>query len=216
MESPLRNIAPKDLKIIETIRFDPTHGFTRLALHVDRAEATAAKLGIEFDRGNFLMTLGGAVDELPARCRVTIDMQGEIGVTTAELNANAPLWNLQVSKQRLRSDDPWLQVKTTERHLYETTRADMPTGIDEMIFLNEKDEVCEGTITNIFAQIAGKLVTPPITAGVLSGALRQELIDTGETTEGKLTLDDLYQADKIYVGNSLRGLIPAKLLKGDQ
>ena len=42
--------------------------------------------------------------------------------------------------------------------------------------------------------------------------LRQALIDTEKVFEKRLTLNDLKQSENIYVGNSLRGLLPAILV----
>ena len=66
-------------------------------------------------------------------------------------------------------------------------------------------EVCEGTITNVFVEKDGVLITPPLTCGLLPGVLRQELLENGEAKEAVLTLDDLKKG--FYLGNSLRGLI---------
>ena len=209
MESPLHEIAPDGLEVIETLGFTPEAGFGRLAMHVDRCEATCATLQFPFDRAEVLQALGEAVADAPARVRLTVDASGKVLVTTADLTEAPALWRVAVADQRLASDDPWLAVKTTERGLYDVVRSALPEGIDEMIFLNERDEVCEGTITKVFVDRNGILATPPLTSGVLPGVLRQELLDSGKAVEAVLGLDDL--AAGFYVGNSLRGLIAAKL-----
>ena len=52
------------------------------------------------------------------------------------------------------------------RNLRQRIRA---RGRDEIIFLNEQGEVVEGSRTNIFARVGGRLVTPPLSSGVLDG-----------------------------------------------
>ncbi len=211
MESTLRDLAPANLVIIETLGYTPEDGFARLGLHIDRAERTCAALGVPFDRGETLYTLGTAVDALPARVRLTVDLQGVVGVTTAELTPTPDAWVVAISDQILQSDDPWLAVKTSQRDLYDQARADLPNGLDELIYLNEKGCLCEGTITNVFVQRGDILLTPPLSAGVLPGVLREELISTGAAIETELTAADLDGAE-VFVGNSLRGLIRAKLI----
>jgi branched-subunit amino acid aminotransferase/4-amino-4-deoxychorismate lyase len=91
----------------------------------------------------------------------------------------------------------------------EHARLSRETGCDEVVFLNERGELAEGSRTNIFVRIGGKLFTPPQSAGLLNGCLRQELLAKGECEERALTPDDLEKGE-IFLGNSLRGLIPAQ------
>ena len=85
----------------------------------------------------------------------------------------------------------------------------MPAGIDEVLFLNERGEVCDGTITSVFVARGGALVTPPLRCGLLPGVLREEMLAEGLCREAVLGREDL--AEGLMVGNSLRGLIPARL-----
>jgi para-aminobenzoate synthetase/4-amino-4-deoxychorismate lyase len=67
----------------------------------------------------------------------------------------------------------------------------------------------EGTISNLFLERRGKLYTPPLYSGLLPGTLRQNLLDEGRCQERVLHLDDLRQADKVFLGNSVRALLEA-------
>jgi 4-amino-4-deoxychorismate lyase len=81
-----------------------------------------------------------------------------------------------------------------------------------VLLLNERGEVCEGTITNLFVDIGeDALVTPALDCGLLPGVLRGEMIEQGKAKEVTLTEADLRTAKMFYVGNSLRGLIGARL-----
>lgn len=211
MESSLRDLAPAGLVIIETLGYTPKDGFARLGLHMDRAARTCAALGVPFDRGETLYTLGTAVDALPARVRMTVNLQGNVGVTTSELAPTPEAWVVAISDVTLQSDDPWLGVKTSHRAIYDQARADLPNGLDELIFVNENGMLCEGTITTLFVRRGDVLLTPPLSAGVLPGILRQELLDNGTAQEANLTINDLNGAE-VFVGNSLRGLIKAHLI----
>jgi para-aminobenzoate synthetase/4-amino-4-deoxychorismate lyase len=70
-------------------------------------------------------------------------------------------------------------------------------------------QLTEGSFTNLFVDRGGKLLTPPLSAGLLPGVLRAELIDSGRAVEAALTRADLNHG--FFVGNALRGLIPATL-----
>lgn len=214
MESTLREAAPDDLRVIETLRIDPEAGPCRLPLHVARMAATCARLGIPFDRAVCEAQVAQITADAPQRCRITADREGHIEVAAAAL-APAPAperWRVAIHATRLESIDPWLRVKTTKRRLYDDARAALPDGIDEWLFANERGEVCEGTITNVFVRQNGKLLTPALECGLLPGVLRAELLQRGETEEAVIGLGDLARAEAIFVGNSLRGLIPAVLV----
>ena len=88
------------------------------------------------------------------------------------------------------------------------------TGCDEVVFLNKKGELTEGTRTNLFIELDGRLFTPALTCGLLPGTLREELLDLprASASEAMLTPQDLIGADRIYLGNSVRGLIRAELI----
>jgi 4-amino-4-deoxychorismate lyase len=217
VESPLHELAPADLQVIETLGYVPgleaEGGFRRLQRHLDRAQRTCARLRIAFDRRACEAALRAAVTGTAARCRLTIDRAGRLEVTTATLAPTPARWRVMVSPTRLAANDPWLAVKTTQRLIYDKARAALPPDIDEAIFLNEAGAVCEGTITNIFARLDGRLVTPPLDCGLLPGILREELLESGEAIEQSFGLAELQRADQILVGNALRGLIPCELVR---
>jgi len=119
---------------------------------------------------------------------------------------------LGLSRYRLGPSVQDTKIKTTARDFYdgERTRLKALQNIDEVIFLNENDELCEGSFTSLFLKIDGTILTPAWSSGLLLGVLRQELLETGQAREAVLSLEDLQKADEIYVGNSLRGLMSAQ------
>ena len=213
MESALYKNPPNGLKVIETFGFDPNQGGVRnIQRHMERAATTCKLLGFGFDRGAAFSKINEQCYLEPLRIRMLISKSGRVEIEAASFKAETRTWTVKISDSRLKFDDPWLRVKTTARTLYDTERAAMPNGVDELIYFNEQDELCEGTITNIFLPRRGKLITPPVDCGLLPGTLRQELIDQGVAVEGILHLEDLKAAKTFYIGNSLRGLIRAKLI----
>jgi para-aminobenzoate synthetase/4-amino-4-deoxychorismate lyase len=89
------------------------------------------------------------------------------------------------------------------------------TQCDEVVFLNKKGELTEATRTNLFIELDGRLFTPALTCGLLPGTLREELLDLprAAASEAVLTPQDLLAAERIYLGNSVRGLIRAELIQ---
>ena len=206
MESPF---CQPDLKLIETFGWDGA-AFPRLARHFARLQASARALGFPFDPAAVNAALPADPGPDPLRLRLTLGRQGDIDLTSGPLLPNPPLWRLMIAPDRLTSADPRLAHKTTDRALYDRTRSALPKGIDEVLFLNERDELCEGTITTLFFDLGDGLCTPPLICGCLPGVLRAELLETGQVREARLAASDLPRA-RLFMGNSLRGLIPARL-----
>ena len=213
MESPLRAAAEPDFRLIETLAFRPEQGFVRLDLHLARMALSARTFGIDFDRAAALTALQAASGDAPLRCRLTLDARGSFALTTGDLAPNPPVWRVGLATQRLCASDIWLRHKTTRRAVYDAARAALPTDTDELLFLNQRDELCEGTITNLFLEMPdGRCLTSALSSGVLPGVLRQEMLDRKVVTEAVLTLSDLQNAQTVYVGNSLRGVIRADVV----
>jgi 4-amino-4-deoxychorismate lyase len=127
------------------------------------------------------------------------------------------VWKIAIGVTKLKSDDPLYRHKTSRREPYEAARAEFSSeDADEVLLTNERGELCEGTITNLFVEDHdGILLTPPITSGILPGVLRADLIRERRAKGAVLAPADLNDAitagRKIFVGNSLRGLIRAEL-----
>lgn len=206
MESPL---CRPDTRLIETFGRDAT-GFRRLDAHLSRARASAAALGFVWNEAAVRAALATVTGPGPLRVRLTVGRDGDAEVTAAPLAPNPAEWRIAIAPERLDPDAPLLRHKTTERALYDRTRAALPEGIDEVLFLNSRGEAAEGTITNLFADFGQGLVTPPLASGCLPGILRAELLAGGRAREAVIRAEDLPRA-RLFMGNALRGLIPARL-----
>ena len=201
---------PPGFEVIETFCWDGAR-FVRLAQHLARLERSCRRLGISFDRMQLYVQLDALPDGGALRVRVGVAEDGQVRVTHGPLAPAAKLWRVGLSADLLRSDDPWLTIKTTQRALYDRTRAALPEGMDEMLFCNENAQICEGTITSVFFDRGQGLCTPPLTCGVLPGVLRADLLQRGACQESVLPQAELADV-RLWVGNSLRGLIAAKLV----
>ncbi len=208
-----------DYSLIETLGWNRSEGFVRLARHLSRLQNSSLELGFSFDRGKVLSSLENAVrDHVNSSLRIRIELNrtGDVAIQSFPYQAIAihKSFKLAVAQTRMSSSNNLARHKTTQRSVYESARAEYPADkIDEVILLNERGEVCEGTITNIFLQRPNSLtlLTPTLACGLLPGILRQEYLETGKAEEAVLNARDLDAPQKIFVGNSLRGLIPAHL-----
>jgi branched-subunit amino acid aminotransferase/4-amino-4-deoxychorismate lyase len=86
-------------------------------------------------------------------------------------------------------------------------------GLFDALFTNEKGEITEGSITNVFFVREGHVVTPPAEAGLLPGITRKQIIEVARTmdlplTEAGLTPEDLDRFDAAFVTNSVVEVLP--------
>ena len=203
MESALRDGAnDPGLKLIETLLWDGA-SCPRLSLHQARLARSAAALGWAAPAD--LRRLLAGLPAQALRLRVKMDAAGGMVLESAPLPPAKMEWRVGLASQRLNSDDPWLGHKTTRRAVYDAARATLPEGLDEVIFLNERGEVCEGTITTVFFDRGQGMRTPPLACGLLPGVLRADL---GVVEEVLLAVD--LPRVRLWVGNALRGLMPAR------
>jgi para-aminobenzoate synthetase/4-amino-4-deoxychorismate lyase len=101
------------------------------------------------------------------------------------------------------SSQRWLYHKTTQRQFYAAAQAACP-GCDDVLLWNERGEVTETCVGNVVARIGGRLVTPPVSSGLLPGTMRAWLLDQGEVSEQAIRVDELVGCE-LYRVNSLRG-----------
>lgn len=86
-------------------------------------------------------------------------------------------------------------------------------GVDERLFLNTKDRICEGTVSNIFFVKQGKLYTPDTRCGLLPGILREYICETQHVEEAIIYPKDLKEYEECFVTNSLMGIMPVRQIE---
>ncbi|WP_315925383.1 aminotransferase class IV family protein [Mesorhizobium sp. SP-1A] len=229
LESTLRHGDGPGFELIETLRWQPDGGlaggtdgaldggFVRLERHLARLAASASALGFSCDLDRIAALLRETVGEPrdPQRVRLLLARDGHATVSTHphEPTPEGRVWKVRVARTRLDSSDALLRHKTSRRVAYVRARAEFPAPeADEVLLANERGELCEGTFTSIFADFGdGILATPRLDCGLLAGVLRAEMLDEGHAYETVFGPEDLKSAVSLFVGNSLRGLVPATL-----
>jgi len=205
--------------LIETMAFTPDEGIPLLELHLERIKTSASELGFSFDRHavrNAIQALCFDADR-PAKLRLMASRSGAYSLELADLPLALPdPATCAVLRLPVDAGDWRLRHKQSDRGMYEQAlAAAREGGADEALFLRDDGLVTEGSFTNIFVERATDsgaiLLTPPLQLGLLPGVLRRSLIEQGKAREAELRLDDL--ASGFFIGNALRGLTPARLLK---
>ena len=115
----------------------------------------------------------------------------------------------------LRWKNPFLFHKTTNRSSYDLRYyAARSEGFFHIVFTNERGEITEGAITNVFIKRGSMLYTPPVSCGLLDGTFRRKILENHFSAEECiLSKDDVRQTEEIYLTNAIRGMIPAVLME---
>lgn len=206
-------------QLIETMLWDGE--ISLLGLHLDRMEASASYFEFPFDRQSITARLSTQSKQFSPndryRIRLLLDSAGKTTVAATTYIPQRSTGHVQVSSERTYSGDVFLRHKTTHRERYDRLYAQAyANGFDDIIFLNERDEVTEGTISNIFALRDGALQTPPLRSGILPGVYRRHVLELNKTAEERvLTIQDLESADSVFLCNSVRGMIRVSSLSLD-
>lgn len=192
--------------LVETMAFDPVEGLLRLERHLARMKASATALGFAFDRHGARNELQAATFRLRAarRIRLLLARSGAVAIEVAPMpeSPDGPV-AVTIAPLPVTPGDVRLRHKTSDRAFYDAARVGFETVFEV------DGQLTEGSFTNLFVERDGVLLTPPLSAGLLPGVLRADLIDSGRAVEAPLTRSDL--ANGFFVGNALRGLIPAIL-----
>ena len=204
--------------VFETILWNGA--YLLLEEHLDRMATSAAILGLGFDRSAATAALEGletGMVEAGGAFRVRLQLKRDSGLTVASepfsLESTSRPVRIRIAPGRVWSGDPLLRHKLTSRQRYDQAyRESLDQGFGECLFLNERDEVTEGAISNIVARIDGRWVTPPESSGLLNGVYCRYLLRTRPwITERAVTIDDLRRADLLLICNALRGIRVAEL-----
>jgi para-aminobenzoate synthetase/4-amino-4-deoxychorismate lyase len=196
-----------DFDLIETMRFEPAAGILRLEHHLDRVASSAVAFGFECDRHQLRDRLHESIFNLDrlSKIRLMVSRHGAQAVEIRPLE-DVTEWRVGVVPLPVDAGDFRLRHKMSDRTFYDDARRGRP-DCDEVVFVGTDGLLTEGSITALFVERDGKLLTPRLETGLLPSILRRELIESGKALEADLRIDDL--SDGFWVGNSLRGLIRA-------
>ena len=206
-------IKPKNyFEIFETMLVENGKIFL-LDEHLQRLKEAAEFFLFVFDVTKILSALSKELAALHKtrdyKVRLTISKWGKQKVEVSQIADTLKKFKIALSKIKIDSENSFYYFKTTNRELYNSELKKITAqGFDEVIFFNEKDELCEGSFTNIFLKIKDEWFTPPVNCGLLNGVYRQYILENdSKATERILFQNDLLEADEIVLTNSVRKTI---------
>ena len=163
-----------DFQLIETMLWKKE--FFLLSMHLERMESSADYFNFTFDRQAVLSRLHELSNSLAAgksyRVRLLLRSDGNFTVENFELHDEPRTISVQLSPERTSSTDVFMRHKTTQREIYDRGYTEArAAGFYEVIFQNERGEITEGAISNIFIKKSGKLLTPPLSMRSTAGSI---------------------------------------------
>ncbi len=205
----------EEFQLIETILWQPDSGYWLLERHLNRLAESAAYFEFPFDRQAVTDLLKEEARNLTDgswKVRLLLDRNGRKETSRSPLDqstTSTALPKIILAKEHVDSRQPTLFHKTTSRTLYNRIyREVLERGFFDALFTNEKGELTEGAISNLFIRQEGAYYTPPVECGLLPGVFRQYFLDTcSKAFEKVLTPPDLFRADAVYLANSVRGMV---------
>jgi branched-chain amino acid aminotransferase len=144
----------------------------------------------------------------------------DLVITTADLPNHPETVRLTVREQGRHAASPLAGVKTISwlNSVWAAGEAQRE-GFDEVVLLNERGEVSECTAANIFLVKNEKVLTPPLSSGCLEGVTRGILLEIAadastSVAEQTLRIEDLYEADEVFVTSTNRNVIGVREIAG--
>lgn len=196
---------------------DETGTIDLLPEHLARLAGSAKALGYSYPGEEaVIQKIEAACSKQAAsslRVRLLLSQAGMISIEAVPLGALADTPLIGLASSILNSEEPLLQHKTTYRPWYDATTKWLATHgtYFDQIYVNERNELCEGSRSNIYLQMDGKWLTPALHSGLLGGTMRARLLSEGLAQEAVLYLNDLPHAQAVRLSNGLRGWFDVKL-----
>lgn len=220
--------------VFETLKVVNSQPFA-MDRHIERLQVSASGLGLvdinsAIVEKAILETLNANEPIELGRLRVTITSgNGPLGsnrgdtphtmtVATARVSPWPETTTIAVVPWRRNERSAVTGLKTTSyAENVVALEAAHSVGYSEAIFLDTRDRLSEGTGTNLFFVSGQTVKTPSAHCGILKGITRALVIELCEDlsldiAEGEYTIDDLLEADEVFITSSTRDIHPVTSL----
>ncbi|MBB4930712.1 branched-chain amino acid aminotransferase [Lipingzhangella halophila] len=203
-----------------------------LTRHLHRLARSARALGLadpdfELIRHGVRQALDANPETGPARVRITVTAgPGPLGserdageqtyvVAVGPLPAVDPRVDVAVMPWTRNENGGLTGVKSTS--YAENVRSlayAAERGAGEAIFANTSGNLCEGTGSNIFVVLDGRLVTPPLSAGPLAGITRELVLEWAGGEESDVPMARLAEVSEAFLASTGRDVQPIRAIDG--
>ena len=201
VKSRFLHTSPVEFQLFESMLLEDGEYFL-LERHLERLRNSAAYFGFAFPEEQINATLE-YIKKNSGAFKVRLDLwkDGQIKTQISQIKNADLVRGVVMAVTPVNSSDRFLYHKTTLRDYYS----------EDVIFWNERGEVTESRIANLVVLIDGQLYTPPISSGLLPGTFREQLLAEGKIKERVITIEELQNAKKFFLINSVRKWIRVHL-----
>ena len=190
--------------IFETIKSVGNKPFS-LSRHIARAQSSAVALGITIPNSDQIAQgvteLFAAVPHGLGMLRISFDNQGNWLAVHMPYAEQEKSCDVRLHPDAVTGDVHKRFPYTNRLEIVEQARL---AGFDDAIVVNSQGNICEGSVTNLIANIDGRWVTPPTTDVVLPGIIRQILIENELVAIESIPADRLAEITSAFFISSLR------------
>lgn len=148
------------------------------------------------------------------KIRLSLMKWGKINIEVSDIKGVVENVSAIISQNKIFSSDKFRHFKTTNRKLYDNEYEHFrKKGFSEVLYLNEKNNLVEGSRTNIFLGKQNNWFTTDLESGALPGIYRNHFIENvRDVSERTLTVEDLESADELILTNAVQGQVKVKKL----
>ncbi len=204
-------------EIFETMKFE-NGKILFFDQHLERMKSAADYFLFRFSEKKIRKQIEIAISNIDIRksfkIKITLNKCGELNIIVSEIPKQKRNVSVIISQNKIISTDKFRHFKTTNRKLYDDEYLHFSSKrFYEVIYLNEKDEIAEGSRTNIFLRKENSWFTPSLESGALPGIYRNYFIQKqNDIIEKSIIIDELIKADELLLTNALRGEIKVSKL----
>lgn len=195
--------------------------------HLARMAEGARFFNLPFSQKQAVIAIEDALEQIPkdseARLRLNLVCYGEEEVekglfetrwTRVDATAVPRVVRLGVAPFGRFSGSPLLRFKTTSylENVF-VLRWARSRGYFDAVFANERGEITEGSISNIFFVRGQEILTPPVSSGLLPGITRAQIVRVAEdrgirVDEHPISADALEGFEAAFISNSVVEILP--------
>ncbi len=190
---------------------------------VNSASILKYELSPDFNLNEFIIQIKDALktsnisDNQNCRIRYAIYRDGEgfylpknnqikhlIDVFETNNLVNDSILKVGVYKENYKSRGPLSNIKSGNSLIYVLASIwSNNQNLDDALLINDLGNIIESTKSNIFWTKANICYTPPLCEGCISGVMREEIMSKEMVIEKPCKMDDLLEADSIFLTNAV-------------